>query len=145
MLIRHVQEADFEPWFRLRLALWPHASQPEDEQEMKDYTSNDTMAAFVAQDADGQLVGFLEANIRYYAESCITRNVGYIEGWYVDEAHRQQGIGAALVTAAEAWARSKGCQEMASDCLLDNEVSLAAHLALGYEEKERLIHFAKPL
>ena len=34
---------------------------------------------------------------------------------------------------------------MASDCLLDNEVSRAAHVALGYAEVERLIHFAKRL
>ncbi len=78
-------------------------------------------------------------------DGCRTRNVGYIEGWYVEAAHRRQGVGAALVRAAEEWARAQGCQEMASDCFEDNAVSLASHLALGYTEKERLIHFAKEL
>jgi hypothetical protein len=32
---------------------------------------------------------------------------------------------------------------MASDCLLDNDVSFAAHTAIGYEETERLIHFKR--
>lgn len=47
--------------------------------------------------------------------------------------------------AAEAWARSRGYAEMASDCLLENEVSFEAHTALGYMEAERLIHFRKSL
>ncbi len=144
-MIRPVEQGDFEQWHRMRVALWPDATQPEDECDMQEYLTATGMAAFVAQAASGQIVGFLEANIRYYAEGCLTRNVGYIEGWYVDEEYRRQGVGAALVQAAEAWARSKGCQEMASDCLLENEVSLAAHLSLGYEEQERLIHFVKPL
>jgi aminoglycoside 6'-N-acetyltransferase I len=71
--------------------------------------------------------------------------VGYIEGWYVDPDLRQTGWGRALVEAAEAWARSCGYAEIASDCLLENEVSLKAHTALGYEEIERLIHFRKSL
>ena len=71
--------------------------------------------------------------------------VGYIEGWYVNPDLRQAGWGRALVQAAEAWARSRGYAEIASDCLLENEVSLRAHTALGFEETERLIHFRKPL
>ena len=129
----------------MRISLWPEANQPEDREEMHDYLSSETKAVFVAQAVDSRLLGFLEANIRPYADGCATRNVGYIEGWYIDEEHRRQGVGAALVEAAENWARSKDCREMASDCLLDNEVSLAAHLALGYEEMERIIHFCKPL
>jgi aminoglycoside 6'-N-acetyltransferase I len=143
MLIRRVEQGDFEPWYRMRVSLWPEATRAEDQHDMQNYLTSDGMAAFVAQAADGHLIGFLEAGIRYYADGCTTRNVGYIEGWYVEELYRRQGIGAALVKAAEDWARSKGCQEMASDCLLENETSLAAHLALGYEEQERLIHFAK--
>ncbi len=38
-----------------------------------------------------------------------------------------------------------GYAEMASDCLVENDVSLFAHTALGYTETGRLIHFRKPL
>jgi aminoglycoside 6'-N-acetyltransferase I len=145
MIIRRVREEDYQQWYHLRLALWPDASQPEDEQDMRDYMTSERRTAFVAEADDGGLIGFLEANIRDYADGCTTRHVGYIEGWYVDEEHRRRGIGAALVREAEDWARSKGCTEMASDCLLENDVSLAAHTALGYEEVERLIHFIKQL
>ena len=98
---------------------------------MADYLTSTDTAAFVAEDAAGRLVGFLEAGIRPYADGCDTRNVGYVEGWQVEEAHRRQGIGAALVRVAEDWARGKGCQEMASDCLLDNQVSRAGARGLG--------------
>ena len=49
------------------------------------------------------------------------------------------------VKAAEDWARSQGLKEMGSDTWLENERSIRAHLALGYSEVERLIHFAKTL
>ena len=63
----------------------------------------------------------------------------------MDEDLREQGIGKLLVKAAEDWARSQGLTEMASDTWLDNEVSIQAHLKMGYEEVERLAHFAKKL
>ena len=50
-----------------------------------------------------------------------------------------------LIEPAESWASKQGLHEMASACMLDNEVSLKAHLALGYEEGDRLIHFRKKL
>ena len=100
---------------------------------------------FVAERPDGTLGGFLEAGTRPYAEGCHTSPVGYIEGWYVDPDLRREGVGRALVEAAEAWARGIGLQEMASDALIDNEVSHQAHLALGYREVERIVCFHKDL
>jgi aminoglycoside 6'-N-acetyltransferase I len=94
---------------------------------------------------NGQLGGFLEASLRRYADGCSTSPVGYIEGWYVDDDVRRQGVGRQLVKTAEHWALVQGCREMASDCEIDNEVSFRAHLAIGYAEVERLIHFQKPL
>ena len=55
------------------------------------------------------------------------------------------GIGRELVRQAEAWAREKGCTEMASDAEIGNEGSLAAHLNLGYSETSRLVHLRKDL
>jgi aminoglycoside 6'-N-acetyltransferase I len=105
----------------------------------------EALGAFVAEQAAGRLGGFIELGLRKYADGCDTSPVGYIEGWYVDPNLRQQGVGAALVRAGEEWARTQGCTEMASDCLLDNEVSFRAHLAVGYEEAERLVHFRRTL
>ena len=42
-----------------------------------------------------------------------------------------------------AWAQAQGCDELASDALLDNETSQAMHRALGFEETERVVFFRK--
>lgn len=148
MIVRYATEEDWSEWHWMRVTLWPHATTPDDEVEMRSYLAHnvpDNLAAFVAQDSDGKLIGFVEVSIRDYAEGCPDRHVGYIEGWYVKPEKQRQGVGVALVRAAEEWARRKGCREMASDCELSNSTSLAAHSAIGYEEVERLIHFRKTL
>ena len=91
------------------------------------------------------LGGFIEVSERAYAEGCDSSPVPFIEGWYVDPDLRKSGIGAQLVEAAEAWARSKNYTEIGSDLSIDNTVSLTAHLALGYREVERLVAMAKKL
>jgi aminoglycoside 6'-N-acetyltransferase I len=58
---------------------------------------------------------------------------------------RGQCVGAALMKEAEDWARERGLREMASDAEIHNVDSLRAHVALGYHETERLVHFTKRL
>jgi len=50
-----------------------------------------------------------------------------------------------LLRAAEDWARSQGCIEMASDTAIDNQVSQRAHEALGFEVAERSVLYPKTL
>jgi aminoglycoside 6'-N-acetyltransferase I len=102
-------------------------------------------AAFVAVRPGGGLAGFVEVSLQAHAAGCDTSPVGYVEGWYVDADVRRTGIGRQLVAAAEAWARARGCREMASDCEVDNRVSEAAHRSLGYEEVQRVVQFRKGL
>ena len=146
MHIRHVSQYDRAEWLRLRAALWPDCSLEDHHSEMQDQLADPARyGAFVIERDAGKLGGFLEASLRPYADGCRTSPVGYIEGWYVDADLRQQGLGGKLVKAAEQWAIKQGCTEMASDCELDNDVSFRAHLALGYEEVERVIQFRKTL
>jgi aminoglycoside 6'-N-acetyltransferase I len=144
MTIRPATSADLPAWYALRVRLWPDADSPQDEQDMRDFLDDPTWHILLAE-ADGQAVGFLEASLRDYAEGCDTAPVGYLEGWFVAEPYRRRGVGAALVRAAEAWARSRGCTEMASDAELHNLGSHRAHGALGYEEVERVVLFRKTL
>lgn len=128
----------------MREALWPDCPLHEHRAEMEAYfTGRPEIATFVAVRPDGELGGFLEASIRPLADGCVTQPVGYIEGWYVDPDLRRQGVGARLVATAEAWARAQGCQEMASDSVIGNEVGLEAHKALGYVDVERVVRFQK--
>ena len=145
MLIRPVEPGDYDEWLRMRLLLWPEHSPEELRVEMVEIVSDRTNAIYVAVRPDGSLGGFIETSQRKYAEGCHTSPVGYIEGWYVDPDLRSQGIGRGLVRTAESWAKASGLSEMASDCDLENQVSLNAHLALGYEEVERLVQFRKSL
>ena len=103
------------------------------------------IAVFVADRGDGTLAGFVEIGSRKYAEGCETTPVAYLEGWYVDTDVRRAGLGARLIQTAENWARTHGYSEIASDAEIENEISLQAHRALGYEEVERQICFRKLL
>ena len=145
IIIRRAMQADKPEWLRMRLLLWPDGTPEGFAREMDVLLADPLTPVFVAARSNGKLGGFLEAGTRKYAERCESSPVGYIEGWYVDEDLREQGIGKALVHAAEEWARSQDLTEMGSDTWLDNEVSIQAHLKMGYEEAERLVHFAKKL
>lgn len=144
--IRPLTDGDFPEWLRLRQLLWDQASVAEHEDEMADVIEHpETQQVFVAEDSSHRLVGFLEAGIRSWAEDCISDQIGYIEGWYVEPGHRRHGIGRSLATAAEQWASAVGCYEMASDTEIGNEEGIEAHRGLGYEETSRLVHLRKSL
>jgi len=131
----------------MRCILWPEETGPgEHEREIRAYFADPGNAiTFVAERITGGLAGFIEIDLRSYAEACASRPVPYIEGWYVDEDVRRQGVGEALVRAAEAWARDAGFREMASDVEAENDASLGAHQALGYEEVARVVCFRRAL
>lgn len=133
-------------WRRLRAGLWPDVAADEPD-PWEDVILGDPArnAVFVARDGDGDLVGFVEAALRDWAEGCQTRPVGYVEGWYVAPKYRRRGVGRRLVDAAERWAVSRGCTEMGSDAEIANVLSHRAHAALGYAEVERVVSFAKRL
>ena len=143
--IRRATHEDKPDWLRLRQKLWPEAPIEYLAFDLDDKLANGSYAVFIAFGAEGHSVAFIETGLRDYGEGCETSPVGYIEAWYVDEQIRGQNIGRELVYNAEQWAREKGCTEMASDTWLENEASISAHLKLGYEEVERLVHFVKRL
>ena len=97
-------------------------------------------------DLAGDGEGFAQCQLRRdYVEGTESSPVGYLEGIYVEENCRRRGLAAALLAACEDWARTKGCREFASDCELTNSQSLRFHLALGFEEANRIICFTKKL
>lgn len=145
-IVRPLRENDMDEWFRLRKLLWDESTDEEHHAEMLDiYEHSDTQLVLVAELENGKLIGFLEASIRPFVEDCHSDHVGYLEGWFVEENYRRFGVGRQLVKSAENWARKKGCEEMASDAEVGNELSLRAHLKLGYEETSRLVHLRKDL
>lgn len=135
----------------MRTELWPDNSAEEHGRELQEILGGTAplvmpLVIFIAEVDPSRPIGFLEAGLRSCADGCNPyRAVGYVEGWYVIEQYRQHGVGRSLLAAAENWARSQGCVEMASDALLDNEISQRAHEALGYSVVDRCVHYRKPL
>ena len=149
--IRLAQPSDHDQLVRMRQALWPDASAEEHARELTLILEGKApvtlpLIILVAETGDHILAGFLEVDLRSHADGCNpARPVGYIEGWYVAENYRHRGVGRKLLTAAEDWARSQGCLEIASDTWVDNEVSQRVHEALGYEVVDRCVHYRKNL
>ena len=141
MKTRQYQPADRRAYQTLREKLWPDCSDADNDV----WFARADATTFLAFREDGSMCGFVEVGSRPYAEGCESSPVGYVEGWWVDEDMRRRGVGRALIAAAEDWARGKGYTEIASDALIDNDVSHASHRALGYEEVERLVMFRKSL
>jgi aminoglycoside 6'-N-acetyltransferase I len=143
--IRTILESDRSDWVRLREALWPGSPSDHDE-ETREYFEQrlETPIVFVAE-VDGRAVGFLELDFRKYAPGCSSSPVPFIEGWYVEPELQGRGIGRALVDAAESYSLGAGYLEIASDAEMDNTAGIAAHVAVGYQEVERVVCFRKSL
>jgi aminoglycoside 6'-N-acetyltransferase I len=128
----------------LAAKLWEHPAE-ELAAEFSALLAREDAALFLARQKDA-VVGFAQCQLRRdYVEGTSSSPVGYLEGIYVDEAHRRRGLAAVLLHACEAWAKQQGCTEFASDCELENADSLRFHLSLGFREANRIICFTKEL
>lgn len=147
MNIRKANPADISSWAQLRNLLWPD-SLAIHEKELADFFAGQSIAieeVLVLVDSSDKVAGFIEINLRNFAEGSRNPVVPYIEGWYVAEQVRGRGYGKALMQAAENWAREKDFTELASDTEIDNTRSAAIHQKLGFEETCRVICLLKKL
>lgn len=129
----------------MRAALWPDAGVDALRAEALAWDASQGLA-LLAFDDDGRAIGLAEASLRRdYVNGTESSPVGFLEAWFVQPDHRGRGVGRALVAAVEDWTRGRGCRELASDALLDNTGSHAAHAACGFEETERVVYFRKRL
>ena len=143
-LIRRLEPADKAEHVRMRVALWPDADPEDLANDFAELLDDADQVVFVAvRDDGGGLCGMVEAGIRPFANPVDEQPCAFVEGWWVDADVRRTGVGRALVVAVEDWARARGFHELGSDALLDNTTSHAAHLALGFEERERTIAYRK--
>lgn len=151
--IRPARLSDLEQLAEMCAALWPRSSAEEHAKELRLILGGKAslvvtmpLSVFVAVEPDGTLLGFVEVDLRSHADGCNpSKPVGYIEGWYVAEQHRKQGVGRKLLAKAEEWARHHKCAEIASDATIANERSQRAHEALGYQIVDRCVHYRKDL
>ena len=113
--------------------------------EFRDSLTEKETAIFLFR-TGGEAAGFAQCQLRHdYVEGTETSPVGYLEGIYVREKYRKQGIARRLLNACEAWSREHGCTEFGSDCELTNTVSQEFHQAVGFEEVNRLVAYVRKI
>ena len=69
----------------------------------------------------------------------------FLEGVWVDEAYRGQGIANALIEYLVTQAERAGFTEFGSDVELTNYSSQLMHERLGFEQTEKVIYYRKVL
>ncbi len=148
MIVRPAHPDHLPEWAQLRSRLWPWdmvESHIKDAQALY-LSGHPDRAAFAALGADEHVSGFAEAALRRdYVEGCDTSPVVFLEGIYVVEAMRRQGIARALSDRVAMWGAAQGALDYASNALLDNTDSHAFHAAIGFAETERVVFFKRSL
>ena len=145
--IERCASLDQPGWLAMRMALWADASADDHRGYMAiSLAQPERFLQLMMYDEMHQPVGFIEGSIRGdYVNGTETSPVGFVEGVYVVPEWRRKGVARQLFAAIGDWARARGCRELASDALLDNEASQRAHRALGFEETERVVYFRRLL
>ena len=87
-------------------------------------------AVFVAETADG-IVGRISLARDVHPASEHVADLGLM----VAGAHRRQGIGRALMAAAEAWAREVGVHKLELHVFPYNDAAIALYEDMGYERE----------
>ena len=147
MKTRRAEASDAPAWTAMRPALWPSADAGELAEEAAAYfAGRGPLALVMLCEAEvAAPVGMIELSLRSHADGCRSSPVPFVEGWYVAAEARRRGAGAALMAAAEDWARAGGYSELAFDTELDNEAGRLAHAGCGFEEVGRAVKFRKSL
>jgi aminoglycoside 6'-N-acetyltransferase I len=133
-----------QEWLILRKKLWHTCPEEKHLREMEEYLQSAIKKVFIAYES-AIPVGLIEVSLREYAEGCSSSPVGYIEGWFVEDAYRRKGVGRLLMDVAETWAHEQGCTQLASDAELNNTTSIDAHKRLGFKTYNQLVHFIKDI
>ncbi|MGX4687362.1 aminoglycoside 6'-N-acetyltransferase [Vagococcus sp. JNUCC 83] len=125
--------------------LWESHSRKELEKEYQEIINKDNAVIFLIY-IKAKIVGFAHCQLRYdYVEGTRSSPVGYLEGIFVEEQFRKQGLAKQLLLVCEAWIKEKGCYEFASDSDLNNLESYQFHQASGFTEVNRIICYKKYL
>lgn len=144
-MIKKASVSDLPALCALALQLWPEHAAEDLYNEFKEAIQANT-AQFFLMHHQSEAIGFAQCGLRSdYVEGTDSSPVGYLEGIYVQPAHRGRGYAKQLLAACEDWAKQQGCAEFASDCELDNAASLRFHLGTGFTEANRIICFTKKL
>ena len=144
-MVRKATNGDNRVLAEMAVQMWDSHTIDELEIEFIE-TLNDEQSAFFIKYVNDIPIGFAQCGIRTdYVEGTETSPVGYLEGIFVKKDYRNHGYAKEMLMTCEKWARDMGCTEFASDCELDNIASLKFHIAMGFDEANRIICFKKKI
>ena len=144
-MIKQAEQADALTLAELAIQMWEDNTISELASEFAEMIGSGDAACFI-QYAEDKPIGFAQCQLRHdYVEGTETSPVGYLDGIFVQDEFRHKGYAKGLLQECEKWAKGKNCSEFASDCELDNVNSLKFHLAMGFEEANRVICFRKDI
>lgn len=144
-MIKKATKDDAITLAKLAIQMWEENVLEELAEEFAELVRSEDAACFLKYVED-DAVGFAQCQLRHdYVEGTETSPVGYLEGIFVQEEFRHAGFAKELLQECERWAKKRGCKEFASDCELDNTDSLKFHMAMGFEEANRVICFRKEI
>lgn len=144
-MIKKAEIGNIEEIANLAIKMWTDNTVQDLIDEFSDLVIKEDVQFFLKYHQD-KPVGFAQCQLRYdYVEGTDTSPVGYLEGIFIEEEYRHSGYAKELLSECEKWAKEKGCKEFASDCEIDNDSSFGFHMALGFEEANRIICFTKRL
>jgi GNAT superfamily N-acetyltransferase len=105
--------------------------------------TGDEYCLFAASGPDEVPIGMLEVRVAPHAITGLRHAL--ISAVVVDDGWRSGGVGAALVQAAEAWARERGCDGIHVRTNVVRDRAHAFYERLGYARSKSQHQYEKPL
>lgn len=129
MILRPFRDSDFERLYEIDHACFPPGISYS-RKEIASYIADPDSQTWVAEESS-EIVGFLIAGREGQKSSHII-TVDVVEEW------RRRGVGAALMNAAEEWARQQGAESIYLETAEDNFAAQQFYQARGYSKIERV-------
>lgn len=144
-MIKQAHKEDSTIVATLAKELWNHHSLEQLKEEFENCLQSKNNVVYLYFESD-KPIAFAYCSLRHdYVEGATTTPVAYLEGIYVKKNYRLTGISKVLIAECEKWAIKNHCQEIASDCELENHASFQFHVKNGFIETNRIICFTKTL
>lgn len=100
--------------------------------ELRDYIERPRSRTWVAQTDEGNIVGFITAQLERMGRGARQRMIGHIITIDVLPEYRRQGWGGKLLERAEQWLRERGAQWVILETAVDNRPAHSFYARHGY-------------
>ncbi|MEQ9280190.1 MAG: GNAT family N-acetyltransferase [Balneola sp.] len=145
MQIVKLSEQNVEALANLFVELWPEYTFETEFEYCKQILEKEDQTAFLVKEKN-EYIAFAYLSLRNdFVEGATSYPIAYLEGIYVKETYRKNGVASELIQRAEQWAEENGSSQLASDVEIDNEQSIQFHKKSGFLEENRIVCFIKDL